>query len=256
MLGFSELVESNPVSREAFQEIERGGETLTNDAIVKAANGNPLVDIYARFLRTLHMVKTSTFSSHNNSTVIAFSDSAFVAVPYFLNALYLGRDIMRECIRQKIPVRMGIGGGSFLILGFGSDVRPTNAYNSASFLGTAVVRAHRAEKCGIKGFRILLHPSVAESSEYQHLLKKHEKPSHCHVIRCGDDEVSNSTGVTMECNYLYLRGGGPGEPLNIALRDSLNDMLAEAPSTFKHQYTASVAALDRMAAAVGPLAFK
>ena len=68
--------------------------------------------------------------------------------------------LMRRLVKDEVPVRMGIGQGTFLVLRFRADVSLTIGEYAAQFLGTAVVRAHMAEKCGLKGMRVLLHPSV------------------------------------------------------------------------------------------------
>lgn len=58
-------------------------------------------------------------------------------------------------------MRAGIAYGTFAAVRFRSDVTLDGSDHAAHFLGTGVVRAHAAETCGIKGIRILLHPSAA-----------------------------------------------------------------------------------------------
>ena len=55
----------------------------------------------------------------------------------------------------------GIAYGTFSAVRFRSDVTLEGGDHAAYFLGTGVARAHAAETCGIKGIRILLHPSAA-----------------------------------------------------------------------------------------------
>ena len=89
-----------------------------------------------------------------------FSDGAFVVMPQLEHLVELAREIMRTCLVQKIPVRMGIATGTFHPLKFGSDTIGEVGIYSSLFYGTGVVRAHCAERAG-KGMRILVHPSVA-----------------------------------------------------------------------------------------------
>ena len=59
------------------------------------------------------------------------------------------------------PVRGGIGYGNF---GLGTTLHSSNARGTsteASFFGSALVRAHAAEACGLKGLRALVHDSAA-----------------------------------------------------------------------------------------------
>jgi len=59
------------------------------------------------------------------------------------------------------PVRGGIGYGNF---GLGTSVHsssPRGTSAEASFFGSALVRAHAAEACGLKGLRAFVHASAA-----------------------------------------------------------------------------------------------
>jgi len=93
-------------------------------------------------------------------TAITFSDSVFVATSHLFEAATFAVNLARSMLSQKIPIRLGIAFGSFAALRFRSEVSGDGGDHAAQFLGTAVVRAYQAEKCGIKGMRILLHPSV------------------------------------------------------------------------------------------------
>ena len=55
---------------------------------------------------------------------------------------------------------MGMASGSFAALRFRSDISTDNGDHAAQFLGTAVVRAYQAERCGLKGLRVFVHPSI------------------------------------------------------------------------------------------------
>ena len=70
---------------------------------------------------------------------------------------------MREFIKASVPVRMGLGKGTFYSFGYSTDTGADSMLVSKSrFIGTAVVRAHAAERCGGKGLRIFVHPTVSD----------------------------------------------------------------------------------------------
>jgi hypothetical protein len=69
-------------------------------------------------------------------------------------------ELVRWLLPDRVLVRVGIAHGSFEAVRFRSDVTADSGDHAAHFLGTGVVRSHEAEKCGIKGIRILLHSSV------------------------------------------------------------------------------------------------
>jgi hypothetical protein len=68
--------------------------------------------------------------------------------------------LLEETLEGGVPARMGIAAGSFAALRFMTDNTTAAHVYSTQFLGTAVVRAYQAEKCGIQGLRILLHQSM------------------------------------------------------------------------------------------------
>jgi hypothetical protein len=93
-------------------------------------------------------------------TAIVFSDSAFFRIETLENAIHLARTLMFELVTSEIPVRMGLASGSYRMLRFVSDfVHPRNV-SYVAVLGTGVVRAYQAERCGLPGLRILLHPNL------------------------------------------------------------------------------------------------
>src|SRR5438034_11032483 len=94
------------------------------------------------------------------ATAITFSDSVFLATGHLYEGVDFATSFAESMMASKVPVRMGIGYGSFSALKFRSTVTSDGSDHASQFLGTGVVRAHKAEQCGIKGMRILLHPSV------------------------------------------------------------------------------------------------
>ena len=88
-----------------------------------------------------------------------FSYCAFLNPGNSLRAALIATDLMRKFIETSVPVRMGIDKGTFYSFGYSTDTGGDSMLVSKSrFLGTSVVRAHGAEKCGGKGMRIFVHP--------------------------------------------------------------------------------------------------
>lgn len=108
----------------------------------------------------LHHINT-LYERTPESTAIVFSDSLYLALPGFILAAEYAIAMMRDFLLRRVPVRMGLAAGSFQALRFDSQYSTRHAIYSSQFLGKGVVRAYWAgEKSGIKGMRILLHPSL------------------------------------------------------------------------------------------------
>lgn len=96
-------------------------------------------------------------------SAIAFSDSFFLATNGLQELLSFCAQLMVTLIANGIPVRMGIARGSFCVHGISQSATAMRRLNVVQFLGSGVVRAYRAESCGLKGLRIAVHRSVMES---------------------------------------------------------------------------------------------
>jgi hypothetical protein len=94
-----------------------------------------------------------------------FSDSAFVATTDARDLLGFCRGLMRVMMNHHVPVRAGIGAGSFA--SFDIETRRAaggHVFVRCPFAGSAVVRAYRAESCGLRGLRCFVHPSFVEAA--------------------------------------------------------------------------------------------
>ena len=90
-----------------------------------------------------------------------FSDCAFLVFDTSLRAALIAVGLMRSFILYGVPVRMGLGKGTFYNIEHSTSTNVGNVTVSKSrFIGTAVVRAHAAEQCGGKGMRIFLDSSL------------------------------------------------------------------------------------------------
>lgn len=236
MLGFASLTESHPLDVDRLRAHDRFISYIDRYLGTPA---NPLADKFARFHNGLK-VATSLANMRHPLTAISFSDSAFIATAYLHEVVGIAADLMRYVISCGVPVRAGIAYGSFAALRFKSDITSDGGDHSVQFLGTAVVRSTVAEKCGIKGLRILLHPSVAPLlGDSLHNPPGVKDP--IRVLKCADNELSNRPGVQHEIDFWNY-------PITkeAAAWKSLQNMWDNAPSSERNHYEATAEAINRM----------
>jgi hypothetical protein len=238
ILGFSALTEQNHIDAERLCSRDRPFVWSVDDLLNEPRN--PLTDAYWSFHNALKWAIRTSEMSHA-LTAISFSDSAFIATDCLFEAAKIAISLSRSMLSQRVPVRMGLAFGSFLALRFRSDIGLDGGDHAAQFLGTAVVRSHQAEACGIKGIRILLHPSVEPL-----LVDSTHNPGgspHVSWIECSkaEQEKSKQIGVRYELNYWC---SAPGEAKK-AWR-GLQSMWATAPDSELEHYQATAEAINRM----------
>jgi hypothetical protein len=245
ILGFSNLTESYPLDIELLNVQDRL--YSVNIEKILALSSNRLVKIFSGFHSSLAAALNLAKMCHP-LTAIAFSDSAFVATTYAYEAVNIAINLVQALIPQKIPVRMGIAYGSFAALRFKSDIMADGGDHAAQFLGTATVRAHAAETCGIKGLRILLHPSLLPLFEdISHNPELQGKMVHpMRYIECSEKEMINKIGVRHEISYWHLRPQS-----ETATWHALQDMWNEAPQAEYVHYEATAESINRMRIAQG-----
>lgn len=91
---------------------------------------------------------------------LVFSDCAYVVFDKGADAERFAVAAMRSFVRNDMPVRMGLAHGSFTSHEFTSETLSSgHRMFGAPFMGTAVIDSYCAESSGIKGMRILVHPS-------------------------------------------------------------------------------------------------
>jgi hypothetical protein len=115
-----------------------------------------------QFWRLNRILESCVFEHRLNGSLRAmlFSDCAFLEVGNSFRAGVVSVELMRKFVTERVPVRMGIGKGTFYPSQFSTDSIGSTIVTRSLFVGTAVVRSHYAEKCGGKGLRIFVHPSV------------------------------------------------------------------------------------------------
>jgi hypothetical protein len=245
MLGFESLIESNPIDISMLNAHSRPLGMTLDDILTEPKN--PLTDAFSGFHHSLKWA-IMTAEMRHPLTAITFSDSVFIATNYLFEAATLAVNLAQSMLAQKIPVRMGIALGSFAALRFRSDVSSSGGDHAAQFLGTAVVRAYKAERCGIKGMRILLHPSV-ESLLVDDTHQPLSSPNRGWLLRpleCSNMERENSVGVRYELNYWDLATAKEAKSWH-----ALQDMWSAAPDCEREHYQATAEAINRMRIAQG-----
>jgi hypothetical protein len=192
LLGFAKLTESNALD---FDAMRRRQNLLVGMGDSLNSARNPLTETFTRFHYTLKWAIELAQMNHP-LTAITFSDSAFIVTQSLSECVAIATHLAQSLLQNNIPSRAAIAWGSFASIRFKSDIIGEWGEHSAHFLGTGVVHSSSAESCGIKGIRILLHPSAAA------LLV--DAPSTnlagpaAQVIPCSTEERSNSTGVHYE----------------------------------------------------------
>ena len=149
MLGFAALVEKHPCRIEDTPPTDDGYE------VVHTAPTQRQFNLFDKVL------DDSIQQRDGDISAMLFSDCAVLNPGNSLRAALIARDLMRKFIKVGVPVRMGIGKGTFYSFGYSTNTGGDSILVTKSrFIGTAVVRAHAAEQCGGKGMRIFVHPKV------------------------------------------------------------------------------------------------
>lgn len=150
MLGFAALTENNPTRLVQYEPDERG---------YSGTATSPLQTQLNRFHRILGAC-ISEQRPHGGIQAMLYSDCAYLDAGNSVRAGEIATDLMRKFLRGRVPVRMGMGRGTFYAFRFSIDVSDSTTVTRSLFAGTAVVRAHAAEHSGGKGMRIFVHPSL------------------------------------------------------------------------------------------------
>ncbi len=236
LLGFAALTEKHPLDLQSLRNPDRL-DVIFGD-VFKAPN--PLTHAFTEFHRAIKWALQISQMKHA-STAITFSDSAFIATTLLHEAVGIAIYLMQSLLQRGVPIRIGIASGSFEAVRFRSDITFGGGDHAAHFLGNGVVRAHATESSGIKGCRILLHPSAVTLLDDPAHNPPVPDPQHVMHLECAAAERHNKAGVLHEINYWRL---GPTDERN-AWR-ALQDMWDESPEMQRHHYQATAEAINRM----------
>lgn len=243
ILGFAALTESCPLDVDRCRVGDRPLAYRFGE--IFEVSRNELAHTFSGFHSSLRGVLRLARLWHS-LTAITFSDSAFIATTHAYEAINIAINLLHALLPQKIPVRMGIAYGSFAALRFRSDITADSGDHAAQFLGTAIVRAHATETCGIKGLRILLHPSVMPLlDDIHHNPVPTEGRTH-QLLECSEKERLNKAGVLHEIDYWHLKRTKESEVWR-----GLQDMWDKAPFSEVEHYEVTAEAINRMRIAQG-----
>ena len=244
VLGFSALTESWPLDIDLCSV---GDRPLACQFGAIFESHNELAHTFSGFHCSLRATLSLARMSHP-LTAVTFSDSVFVATTHAYEAINIAINLLQALLPQKIPIRIGIGYGTFAALRFRSDITADSGDHAAQFLGTAIVRAHAAESCGIKGMRILLHPSVIpmlDDINHNPVFTERRSPQFRYSC-CSEKEQLNKARVCHEIDYWHLPPTREAEAWR-----GLQDMWDRSPLSEIRHYEATAEAINRMRIAQG-----
>lgn len=205
--------------------------------------GSGTTELQGRFVRFSNVLDRHVFNEGFTGGIQAmlFSDCAFLVYENALRAALGASDLMRCFITRGVPVRMGLGKGTFYDMEYVTitTAAQSRVVSKSRFYGTAVVNAHAAESCGGKGMRIFLHDSLAEDLS---LVRQRVRPMKLRRA---------FKGVRYELDYLYEQQPAGAEPSEdekdreLFAKVALLKNLAW-PKRVLRQYTETHAAMNRM----------
>ncbi len=238
LLGFASLTETYDLELDRIKNAERPL-SWDIDKWLTSQPDNRLTKTFTGFHYSLRWGIQIAQMRHP-LTAITFSDSAFVATTYLFQAVNIAVHLLQSLLPQRIPLRVGIAHGTFSAVRFRSDIAADAGDHAAHFLGTAVVRSHAAETCGIKGLRILLHPSAMPLlNDPAHNPQTTE--DRIQYLECTQEERDNAASVCYEVDYWRLKPTAEKDAWH-----AFQDMWSAAPQTAVNHYEATAEAINRM----------
>jgi hypothetical protein len=206
-----------------------------------------LIEHYAKFNMAVDAAVEFELLSDKQLTAIAFSDSAFIAVDSVHTAISVGKSILTRLMRDRIPVRVGVALGSFLVPRFRSDLSLRAGTHAAQFVGTGVVWSHAAaEESRIKGMRLLVHKSAADRVNDGEFVPQAPALAH-RILPLSATELKNGAGVVCEVSHL---NSGPNN-WDQELWADVQAMRSDAPEGAQLHYVATLDSITRMRAQLG-----
>lgn len=244
MLGFSSLTEAHRVEPEVLEELQRPGAIEFLTASLEGSN-----TLSERFIRFHLLIDEAVRHARltEDASSITFSDCAFYAADKLHSVVDYAVDVMHRSLKERIPVRIGIACGEFLVVRIKADFGMANQDHVVQFLGSGVSRAHATEHSGIKGMRILLHPSVIPLYT-EHWYRDHLGPvarKYYRRIPLPAGERDNRANVEYEINYIWH----PRHDEDYW--NAIQDLRDAASPTAQEHYVATISAVNRMRLELG-----
>lgn len=230
MLGFSALVEAEGAAMDELSPI------FTNIELYSPSPADSLLGYrFINFHRCLNEAR-ERLQRIGAGTGIVFSDSAFFRLDSLGVAIDFARSLMFDLVASEIPARMGLAHGSYRMLRFLTDSSAQVSFHMSQFLGTGVVRAYEAERCGAPGLRVLLHPSLDTLVDDVAM----------RVIQLVSSRLL-SLNVVREVNYLEPAPSNLGSDYDDCIQfDCLRNMLAMSDEAVNFHYIETFKAWNRM----------
>lgn len=234
VLGFRDLVLTHQTVQPESLTYRRSGARFMAASL---AHGNPL----QRQLKNFHAkLDDAVFNTEWSAevSVMVFSDSVFVATTNGKSCMDFCQRLLCDCIDGEIPLRMGVGYGTFVSNSFAFEAVPQAKVITSQFLGTGVVYAVGAEKA-IKGMRIALHPTAATA-----LAGISERQDRCLALSA--EQLKEN--ASHEWNFLpsHTIGNAKLSANRNELLRHVENMRVRSPDYAKIHYVETVAAVTRM----------
>lgn len=236
LLGFGRLTEQCDLDLASIRNSDRL-DVVFGQIFTKK---NPLTHAFTEFHRAIRWALQIANMRHS-STAITFSDSAFVATSLLHEVVGIATYLMKSLLRNGVPIRMGVASGTFEAVRFRSDISLDGGDHAAHFLGSGVIRAHASEGCGIKGCRILLHPTASALLSDPLHNPPHPAAEHVRFLECGSSECENGVGAVHEVDYWSFARTEEKRAWR-----SFQSMWDDAPTTAIQHYLATAEAINRM----------
>jgi hypothetical protein len=246
-----------PVLEDEFRVLDRPDPEDFLRVRLESVGNNRLIEAYMHFNMAIDETIRWQLLQETPIRSITFSDSAFIATDSVYDAIDIAKSVWSRLTKVHVPVRCGVAYGSFVILRFRSDLSLRADTHAAQFVGTGAVWAHAAcERSGLKGMRVFLHPSAADTlgdpyisgnsfmKELRHdtmPLGEHEASAHaaCEVRQLHEKTHPQIKDIV---DRQYWRD------VQVMHQTAVND--GAPPDALAH-YEATFDALNRMRAAIG-----
>jgi hypothetical protein len=239
MLGFASIVDEYPQTTEEQFRWLSGRITITREWSSHVPRGLRFDNELIRRFNSFHELLDATVAKRqvpwNIQHVITFSDSAFITTPTLKEAVALAASVAQAMLLAQVPVRIGIGYGTFLLVRFRSDTALSARVHQSQFLGTSVTTAYHAERSGHKGIRCLIHENANWALQSEDLTPPQ-------IIPIPSPMLPTVPIVQYEVNYLH-----PGNADDdLSLFEAVQSLRCASQISVAHQYAATTEALNRM----------
>ncbi len=155
VLGFAALVDKHKVRVRHTRRSKRNP--------YSGSSTTPIQSVFYRFNTAIDIVYQDQ-STWGGFQAMVFSDCAYLVAGNPFQGVQIATALMRRFLDFRVPVRMGIGQGTFYDFEYSTNTNDGSGLVSKSrFMGTGCLRAYAAEQCGGKGMRIFVDSSLKDA---------------------------------------------------------------------------------------------